>query len=105
MELERCDASNPFHCRRCPIGYLVYPNRSRGWLMTWLEAMVADFRYSFRTLRNRPMFTVVAACTLALGIGANSAMFSLVDGVLLRPLPFPHAERLVEITQDRKSVV
>jgi len=54
-----------------------------------------DLRYAFRLLRRQPIFATVAVLTLALGIGANTAIFSVVYHLLLRPLPFPHAERLV----------
>jgi predicted permease len=56
-----------------------------------------DLRYSLRRLARAPGFTVVAVITLALGIGANTAVFTLVDGVLLRPLPFPEPERLLSL--------
>lgn len=68
------------------------------WAWTRLEQLGQDFRYALRTLRKNSGFTAVAALSLALGIGGNAAMFSLVDGVLLRPLQFPEPDRLVRVT-------
>src|SRR5438067_2033629 len=62
-----------------------------------LEALFRDVRFGLRMLLKTPGFTVVAVATLGLSIGANTAIFSLVNGVLLRPLPFPDAERIIYI--------
>jgi predicted permease len=59
------------------------------------EILLMDFRYSFRSLLRSPVFSICAALTLALGIGANTAIFTVVNSVLLNPLPYPHPEELL----------
>jgi predicted permease len=63
----------------------------------WMENLLRDFRYGMGSLARDPGFAVVSVGLLALGIGANSAMFSVVDAVLLKPLPFPEPERMVRV--------
>jgi hypothetical protein len=65
--------------------------------MLLLETLVQNVRYSLRTLRKSPGFTGLAVLTLAVGIGATIAIFSVLDGVVLKPLPYPQPERLVGV--------
>jgi hypothetical protein len=64
----------------------------------WLDDVSRDLRQAFRSLWRAPAFTVMALLTLALGIGANTAIFSILSGVLLRPLDYPRSEKLMYVT-------
>ena len=78
--------------------------REREMRMTrWIEELTDDVRFALRQLRRSPGFTLVAAITLALGIGANSAMFALADAALLRPFPFPEPDRLVMVFEKFRT--
>ena len=69
----------------------------------WLENFLNDFRYAARRLRRNPGFALAAILTLALGIGANVAVFTVVQAVLLSPLPYPHPEQLVRVYDDLRG--
>src|SRR5262245_13783252 len=69
----------------------------------WIEELGQDARYGIRSLTANPTFTLIALVTLALGIGANALIFSIVSGVLLRPLPYHEPDRVVRIYQVAAS--
>jgi len=68
-----------------------------------METILRDVRYGLRMLRKSPAFTATAVIALMLGIASTTVIFSVVDGVLLRPLPYPDAERIVSVTQSIRS--
>src|SRR5207245_8835847 len=72
-----------------------------GW--GWLDRLLQDLRFGVRTLTTSRGFTAVAILTLALGIGANTALFSVVNGVLFNPLPYPEPEQLVTLHESKPN--
>ena len=73
-------------------------------MLTTLEQLVRDLSLALRQIRRNPGFSAIAIATLALGIGVNAAMFSAVDAVLIRPLPYADAGRLVMVWDDNRGV-
>jgi predicted permease len=74
------------------------------WSFTWFEQFWADVCFGIRALWKHPGFAIVAVLTLALGIGANTAIFSVVEGVILAPLPYPQPDRLVLVQESRPNL-
>ena len=67
--------------------------------ISWVDELLQDIKYGVRTLAKNPGYAVLAILTLGLGIGANTAIFSVINGVLLKPLPYEHGDRLVLVRQ------
>ena len=69
-----------------------------------MDALISDIRHALRGYRRAPAFSTVAVLTLALGIGGVTILFSVVDGILLRPLPYPDPARIVRVSRTRSRI-
>src|SRR6185312_3502981 len=98
---EGADAEAAQHEARREFGNiaLVKDITREAWGWVWLERLLQDARYALRQMRKSPGFATAVIGTLALGIAAATTMFTVVDHVLLRPLPYPNASRLVDIVE------
>ena len=86
------------------LAYQTEQTRARD-LFSWLDALTADLRYATRSLKSAPAFAVVAILSLALGIGANTAIFSIINAVMLKSLPVSHPEELVAVVRNTNENV
>lgn len=108
IEREIASGSSPEEARRMAVSSLRGTERLKEECrdalgLRWLEDSLQDLHFALRTMRRTPAFAGTVIAVLALCIGANTAIFSVVDTVLFRPLPFPHQDRLVSVTEGIPS--